>query len=233
MNDTLKHAAIVVTGDERLQTDAEAIETLLVGFGEGDLGKVRNALNMLGKASENQLHVRVTELTQEFHNRLNSVRQQLSSEQITMTTTNIPDAARKLEYVLEATSTATHKLFAMIENLEGYLDRIEKMSGELAVDMERLPIERRSARFQEYAKFKKVWLTEVRVILNAMVMGQEHQDLCGQALAKVQKLVKELESNLTAIIKRFGLDTSGPDVNPDDTKVGQDGVDDILKQLGF
>lgn len=229
-----KTTTILVSDDARLQTDAEAIETLLIGFGEGDLSKVRNALNLLGKASENELHVRVTQLTEEFHTRLSGFRNTLSSDQITMTTTNIPDAAKKLEYVLSATNDATHKLFSMIEVLEGLLNSMEKRSNSLTSEIVNGNEETRKAKVAEYAEFRKEWLSEARAILSEMVIGQEHQDLCGQALSKVLKMVKELETNLIALIKQFGIDAPpNTGLTPDETKVAQDGVDDLLKQLGF
>ena len=69
-----------------------------------------------------------------------------------MHTTNIPDAARKLDYVLHATNEASHKLFLLVEKQETVLNRGDHALQQLenAVGEKGLPPELIAAFSAEY-----------------------------------------------------------------------------------
>ena len=85
--------------------------------------------------------------------------------------------------------------------------------------------------------------------LNDILMAQGFQDITGQVIRRVIKLVEELESNLVDLIRISGgmTETSKKTVKPDlpgpvvpgvddksdDIANSQDDVDDLLSSLGF
>ena len=82
-------------------------------------------------------------------------------------------------------------------------------------------------------------------------MAQDFQDLTGQMIRKVIKLVQEVETKLIEMLTMFGegvsdnsarsppvsgIEAEGPIMNPQtrsDVVNGQDDVDDLLSSLGF
>jgi chemotaxis protein CheZ len=231
-----KKNATVIIGPEIEPGCSEAIEQLLVGFANGNLNQVQDAIRMMvqGRDSD-RLTGKISAMVEDFHRSVRSVSHGFDPASITMHTTNIPDAARKLEYVLHATNEASHKLFLLVEKQEGVLNRGDHalQQLELAVDKQGLPRELLTSFSAEY----KEVTTQAREVLSDIIMTQEFQDLCGQALKKVLKLVQEMEGNLGTLLKCLGVELSAAvaeeSVPAATVKVDQDSADDLLKQFGF
>jgi chemotaxis protein CheZ len=221
----------VVVCSETEHAYAEALEKILIGFGNGDVEQIRSAMNLIGQGPDMlRLQERLGTFVKDFHSTVTNVKSGLDPASITMSSTNIPDAARKLEYVLNATNDATHKLFGIIERQENLISEgdaaLEKLKTELQNGVN--PIEALARYETDY----KRWTGATHQALSEAVMTQEFQDLCGQALKKVLNLVQEMEGNLTALLKHLGIDIHQPK-EPVAEKLEQDNVDDLLKQFGF
>jgi chemotaxis protein CheZ len=91
-------------------------------------------------------------------------------------------------------------------------------------------------------------LSEVKNALNEILMAQEFQDLTGQIINRVIKMVEDVESHLVNLIKvSGGTGVAGsepeekgklegpqvPNLATSETVSGQDDVDDLLSSLGF
>ncbi|HHQ4638597.1 TPA: protein phosphatase CheZ, partial [Aeromonas hydrophila] len=92
---------------------------------------------------------------------------------------------------------------------------------------------------------------KLRQLLTEILMAQDFQDLTGQMIRKVIKLVQEVETKLIEMLTMFGeasaehssrslpvggIEAEGPIMNPEtrsDVVNGQDDVDDLLSSLGF
>jgi chemotaxis protein CheZ len=233
IKDTKEMETGIILAEGELTVYTQAIENLLAGFGYGNLKQVSEALLILGRGPEmEQLNDRVKSMLEEFHKSVWSVKSGLDPSAITMTSTNIPDAAKKLEYVLSATNDATHKLFGLVERQEGALVNVTT-----ALDLLEKEIAEGANPASAVAEFSRSFRTqskEVTEVLSEMVMTQEFQDLCGQALRKVLKLVQEMESNLRVMLKQFGIEIKEHEDVPAESKVtDQENVDDLLKEFGF
>lgn len=221
----------VVVSSETEHAYAEALEKILIGFGNGDLEQIRAAMNSIAQGPDMlRLQERLGAIVRDFHSTVTNVKSGLDPASITMSSTNIPDAARKLEYVLNATNDATHKLFGIIERQENLISEgdaaLEKLKSELQAGVN--PMEA----LAHYESDYKRWTGATHEALSEAVMTQEFQDLCGQALKKVLNLVQEMEGNLTTLLKHLGVDVNQP-TEPAAEKLEQDNVDDLLKQFGF
>jgi chemotaxis protein CheZ len=173
-------------------------------------------------------------MTRDVHARIEALKNSLSASSITMTTTNIPDAVRKLEQVMTMTCEATHKLLGMVSRFEHLLQSesstFEKVYSSL---MKVLPPEHHSI-LRDYAQEHAEYRKDANALLGEMVMSQEFQDLCGQSLAKILKLLREVQTEIAQLMQQFGqqVDSSSTEL-PTAEPLAQDGVDDILKEFGF
>jgi chemotaxis protein CheZ len=230
-----KEQTLVITPEQVIgQRLAQGIEELIAGFGEGDIERVRAALSLLSDSENVPLDSRTCEMTRDLHARICALKNSLCASSITMTTTNIPDAARKLENVMQMTNEATHKLFGMIDQIEQLLTRnseaFETLRAELA---QTLPAEPRRS-LDEYARHHAACHQTAKEVLQEMVIGQEVQDLSGQSLAKILKLVRGVETEISQLVQQFGVRVDpDPPASPETEPVAQDAVDAMLKQLGI
>ena len=225
--------ATTIIEDDKDHLYAEAVEKILVGFGHGNLEEIRSGMNLLGQGPDMaKLQDKLGSLVQEFHSTITNVRLGLDPESISMSSTNIPDAAKKLEYVLNATNDATHQLLSIVERQEQYLNDADQAVVELKKDLANGVAATEA--FQRYETGYQNWSSSFREALSEAVMTQEFQDLCGQALKKVLKLVAGLEGTLSNLLKHLRVEINPATTPPsDETSLKQDSVDDLLKDLGF
>jgi chemotaxis protein CheZ len=237
MNDITQKSApdatTLIVEDDKDHLYAEAVEKILIGFGHGNLDEVRNGMNLLGQGPDMaKLQARLGTMVQEFHTTITNVKLGLDPESISMSSTNIPDAAKKLDYVLSATSESTHRLLGLIERQERYL-----ADSDAAVNSLKEAIANGTPAEEAFKKYEDgylSWSASFKETLSEAVMTQEFQDLCGQALKKVQKLVAGLEGTLSSLLKHLRVEINPSTApTPDETAMAQDSVDDLLKDLGF
>ena len=214
----------------------DAVRELLTGLGTGNTALVEQSMMKLGATRENDLFHKVGNMARSLHNSLTEFKNSLDRDSVTMTTTTIPDAADKLEKVISMTHAAAEKTLSITErqaNLlkEGRLD--------LKALREKLPHateERLIPSIASYLDRHDSRLRELEKMNSEILMAQEFQDLTGQALRKVIKLVTELESNLVSLIQIFGGTSGQPAAEQpaqDETALQQDAVDSVLSSFGF
>ncbi|HIJ60030.1 MAG TPA: hypothetical protein HPP56_05380, partial [Nitrospirae bacterium] len=90
---------------------------------------------------------------------------------------------------------------------------------------------------EESVAFLKDFKNRLEDDLTEIITTQSYQDLTGQTIKKVIKLVGEIEAELVRLITSFGvkIDTKAK-VEEDGLsheKVSQADVDDLLKEFGF
>jgi chemotaxis regulatin CheY-phosphate phosphatase CheZ len=224
---------IMETDNESSVTCVTALEELLMGLAHGDITVVKNAIGRFGQRPEiNRPNEKVPHILQSFHETVSSFRARLDPATLTMTSTNIPDATKKLKEVLSSTNEATHKLFALVERQEALLDKGDAYLSELEASIQQQPA---AALFvKEFANRYRNLNAEARGIATEMVMTQEFQDLCGQSLKKVLILVQGLESQLVSLLTQLKVEVPPPQLGAEPTRLGQqDDVDNLLEDLGF
>ncbi|TNI69655.1 protein phosphatase, partial [Aeromonas salmonicida] len=102
----------------------------------------------------------------------------------------------------------------------------------------------------DFLKSSEADADTLRQLLTEILMAQDFQDLTGQMIRKVIKLVQEVETKLVEMLTMFGdvgaeppkpvprnaIEAEGPIINAehrDDVVNGQDDVDVLLSSLGF
>ena len=215
----------------------KSVADLLEGLGSGDVAKVEYALLELGARQESALFKQIGSMTRILHNSLNEFRRSLDVSAVDQNSTNIPDAANKIESVIQMTFEAANKTIENVEQQGQLLGQCRKQVADIrsqlrsgAFDPKHLLI----ALDQHEAKLAQIEQHNLQVMMN-----QEYQDLSGQALQKVLKLVTQLETSLVEIIKVFGKppqdDAEAPaEAAPQPAaKASQDDVDSLLSSFGF
>lgn len=240
MTDQKKPAPPVEGAEE---DKSEALLDLIHSIGQGDTSKTETSLVRLGASEQSNLFQQIGEMTRSLHSSLRDFQKNLASQSVTMKSTSIPDAASKLEAVIQMTLDATNKTLSSAEELDEMncearkklITLEEKLSGcELPEGLQ--------AELQEFFQYEHERMKRSSALTSTVIMAQEFQDLTGQSLRKVIKLVTELETNLVSLIKVFGMKELDPDelveeqeletVNPD-AALEQDDVDSLLNQFGF
>ncbi len=239
---------------------AEKARELLNHAEAGDHEAVGEVLDELTRLRETELFREVGKLTRELHEALKSFR--TDNRLSELAANDIPDAQDRLNHVIELTENAAHKtLTALEESLES-LSGLGSEGQELAAEWKRFRQRELSAtEFRDLSRRMDAFFQRleaegatVQSKLTDALMAQDYQDLTGQIIRRVMKLVKEVEDGLVSLIsisaperaterrktadKRVAdpSELEGPQVpgHESDTAVqGQDEVDDLLSSLGF
>jgi chemotaxis protein CheZ len=162
------------------------------------------------------------------------LRSELDPASVTMSSTNIPDAIIKLSAVLTDTDTASHRVFDLVDRQGKILRQSEKELSEL----ERLC---RSETLDVgvvlgYIARHRALNNALNSISNEIVTSQEFQDLCGQKVKKVIRLVCDMECYIRALLAQLRVEVPTAKTAAQieaDQDIDQASTDALLKELGF
>ena len=231
---------------ERARTLVAQIEAC----GEAD---AQQLLDEFSSHRETVMFQEIGRLTRELHNTLNSF--QNDARLAALTECDIPDAKERLNYVLSMTDQAARRTLTAVEESVPLNETIGQRASALQQEWERFtrrqmePAEFRalSHRLNEFLTVTKDDTSKIHTRLMDVLMAQEYQDLTGQVIHRVIRLVQDVEDSLVGLIK-FSSNTGtansadgkdaleGPQINPSarsDVVSNQDEVDDLLSSLGF
>lgn len=177
-----------------------------------------------------------------------------------ITNVEIPDASERLRYIIDMTDKAANSTLDAVESCEPIVNSLLATIDNLMPAWDQL-MHGQIDRFEFVNLCHKIdnLIRKTRDIaekvsdqLNKIMMAQDYQDLTGQMIQKVIKLVAEVEDKLVKFLKSCGagaVDTSkniksgtgieaeGPALSKhkDSKQVAQsqDDVDDLLASLGF
>ncbi|MFO0417713.1 MAG: protein phosphatase CheZ [Pseudomonadota bacterium] len=131
---------------------------------------------------------------------LSNIRREFDPAHITMTSTTIPDAISKLTSALTESSKASHNVFDIIDRLTLLSSDLESLVNDFCQKASITPPDQAaiSAFHQEHTRRQR----EVQAIAHEVVIAQSFQDLCGQNITKVLKLIRELDIELRSLFKQ-------------------------------
>jgi chemotaxis protein CheZ len=246
--------------DMKAQMLAKARE-LVASIEADDEDAVSRLIDDLGKNRESDLFVELGKLTRELHDSLNSFR--LDSRISELAEREIPDAKERLNYVVTLTEQAAHRTLNAVEGMLPISEALEQRAGGLGEEWQRFRSRDMSAEeFRSLSRQIEEFLSQVgddaRALhrsLSEVLMAQDFQDLTGQVIRRVIRLVQDVEENLVRLIRitgerfvqaerkdekeqekesnRQGIGPAVPGVDAGGVVSGQDEVDDLLSSLGF
>ncbi|KXC62629.1 protein phosphatase [Pseudomonas aeruginosa] len=255
------------TGDEFESTLKKHARELADCLERGHFQQAVQLIQELSQARDRGLYQEVGKLTRELHNAIVDFQIDPHSPHA-QEMSQIADATDRLSYVVEMTEKAANRTMDLVEQSAPLVNQLGDDSRELHQEWQRFMRREIDADgFRELAKRIEQFLVrsgenagQLSSQLNDILLAQDYQDLTGQVIKRVTKLVTEVESNLVKLVWMAGqvdryagiehdhvsmrhqaaLERSakgeGPQVaaeKREDVVSGQDDVDDLLSSLGF
>ena len=232
--------------DAARQAPADYVETLeaLLDAAKGDDEPLFTALlDDLTAMREHALFQDVGRLTRQLHEALTSF--QLDARVADFASEEFPDARQRLDQVITITEESAHKTMDLAEDMlprtADLTERGHALSAQLsAADVDWSDLKPQLLAFVQHVEEQSASL---RSGLSEVIISQNYQDLAGQEIRKVIRLVAEVEETMINMIrvagksgvlaerKRAGATASLPEGEQRITS--QDEADELLSSLGF
>jgi chemotaxis protein CheZ len=203
---------------DALRTEyGSSIATLAGALAAGDERLFQSELDSLVQRRERTLFSELRKLTGDLQSALD--RFSVDSRLVDLAEKEVPDARQRLDHVLKLTDEAAHRTMDLVEQSGPLAERTAREAGEIVemwkrfrsrkiqVDEFRSMIER----LDVFLEASRVDMDKVRGNLSEVLMAQGYQDLSGQIIRGVMKLVAELE---TALVDLVRLSRTGPHAIP-------------------
>lgn len=230
---------------------------LLAHLEQGEFDLADELLAEVCAPNASELFEKVGQLTRQLHNSLQEFH--LDPRIPDLAAHDIPDARERLNYVIDMTDRAANRTMDAVEASLPIADRlndnIQQMmpnwNALMTRDMNVGQFKSLCHQLDDFIKASESDADKLRQLLTEILMAQDFQDLTGQVIRKVIKLVQEVETKLIQMLTMFGevsteqstrtiaangIEAEGPIINPEartDVVNGQDDVDDLLSSLGF
>jgi len=239
-------------------------EDLLTKIDGGDLGKIVGVVNNINGVRDRTLYDEIGKLTRGLHNAIKDIKtgDELSEE------SGMGQASDKLAYVIEMTDKAANRTMDLAEEgmplnteiFEGAVDLQEQWQKFLRKELKPNEFRDLTKKIDSYLSKTQVNSKKISSKLSDILMAQDFQDLTGQVIQRVTKLVAEVEERLVDLVAMAGevdritgishgesyknepqpeddkkIVAEGPQIDTSLEGVvdGQDDVDDLLSSLGF
>ncbi|MEH6555687.1 protein phosphatase CheZ [Pseudoalteromonas tetraodonis] len=191
------------------QITLEQARQLVVFLENGEQDKANQLILETASQEQSQLFAEVGKLTRQLHEALKSF--ELDTRLTDITTDAIPDAKKRLNYVMEMTENAANKT---MDAVEASLPLAQEIADEIA-DI-KPTWDRLMSREIELGEFKSLCHSidkfmnsshhktdELQMLMTNVLMAQDYQDLTGQVIRRVIELVREVEESLIHLLTAF------------------------------
>ncbi|MFG6415654.1 protein phosphatase CheZ [Roseateles sp. DC23W] len=159
----------------------------------------------------------------------------------------LPDARERLAYVRSMTEQAATKVLNLVEAAQEDAEAVRKKGRELSDALNRLALSSNISQDRAralmklcaaYASDAASFAAREKSLHTEIMMSQDFQDLSGQVINKVTKMLERAEPPLNDLIASLPMaDAAVPEeltgVQTPDKALKQDDVDDLLASLGF
>lgn len=214
-------------------------------------------LDLLVQRRERTLFTELRKLTGDLQSALD--RFSVDSRLVDLAEKEVPDARQRLDHVLKLTDEAAHKTMDLVDQSGPLAARTAREAGEIiemwkkfrARNIEVAEFRSMIERLDVFLEASRRDMDKVRGNLSEVLLAQGYQDLTGQIIRGVMKLVAELETALVNLVRLsrtapgamapaepaenvsrgFGPAVPGIDNGP--SVSGQSDVDSLLAGLGM
>ena len=160
----------------------------------------------------------------------------------------LPDARERLAYVRSMTEQAATKVLTLVEAAQDDAEAVRKKGRELSDALNRLALssnispDRARALMKmcaAYAADAASFAAREKSLHTEIMMSQDFQDLSGQVINKVSKMLERAEPPLKDLVASLPRPAAAAvseelgGVQTPDKALKQDDVDDLLASLGF
>jgi chemotaxis protein CheZ len=232
-----------------------SIATLAGALASGDEQLFLSELDTLVQRRELALFGELRKLTHDLQSALERFR--VDSRLVDLAEKEVPDARHRLDHVLKLTDEAAHKTMDLVEQSCPLAERTSREAGEIVQLWRRFrsrsiaiaDFRNMLTRMDAFLEAASTDMDKVRVNLSEVLLAQGYQDLTGQIIRGVMKLVAELEVALGDLVMlskkgphatasvsdetRRGFGPVVPGVTKGPVVSGQQDVDALLSGLGM
>ncbi|MCX8167259.1 MAG: protein phosphatase CheZ, partial [Candidatus Micrarchaeota archaeon] len=160
-------------------------------------------------------------VARKLHDSLKSFREALDPRLKEIATEQMPRAVDQLQMVIDKTEEAANKTMGIVEK---YILKMDDLANHI----------REIQGPESSVKYLKEFKNSLEDDLTEILTIQSFQDLTGQTIKKVIKLVGDLEIELVKLITNFGVKLDEkPAIINESNKVSQDDIDNLLSEFGF
>ena len=218
----------MTSGIEALRKDyGSSIATLAGALAAGDEHLFLSELDLLVHKRERTLFSELRKLTGDLQSALD--RFSVDSRLVDLAEKEVPDARARLDHVLKMTDEAAHRTMDLVEQCGPLADRTAKSAGDIngmwtKFRARKIELEEFRTMIQKMDAFlaaSRTDMDKVRGNLTEVLMAQGYQDLSGQIIRGVMKLVSELE---TALVDLVRLSRTGPGALTIERPAASDGM---------
>ncbi len=233
------------------------VDALADALAAGDEALFLAELDTLVQRREAELFGELRKLTTDLQSALERFR--IDSRLVDLAEKEVPNAKHRLDHVLKLTDEAAHRTMDLVEQSGPLAERTAKQAGTIIESWRRFRTrEIQVGEFQhlvlsmdEFLDAARHDMDQVRGNLAEVMMTQGYQDLSGQIIRGVMKLVGELETALVELVRlsksagaagakrplseetRRGFGPVVPGINNGPAVSGQQDVDSLLAGLGM
>lgn len=236
----------------------EQARALVAYLEAGDIQGADSIIDCFVKSRDDEMFREVGRLTRQVHETINDLDGDTRLNSIMRN--EMPEARHNLDHVIRLTEDAAHKTLSAIERSVPLLESISHRTGSLKQILEqqvgKIPGENGNAVIEvevnNYLDSVSDDLKSINQDMNVVLLAQSYQDISGQIIQRVNKMVQDVEHSLVGILKSNSHYVSGketasdnttndaggygpavPGMNNGDVMQNQDEVDDLLSNLGF
>ncbi len=191
--------------------------SLLAQLQANDNEGANQTIYQLCKMRESTLFQEIGKLTRDLHDTLNSFSHDKNFEK--MAQESLPDAKKRLDYVVELTEESAHKTITVVEDSLEIVNDLEKRSTALqqAVEAERNSDGELPEKITSYLTKTITDTAKINASLIEVLMAQSYQDVTGQVIQRVIKLVQDIENSLVSMIRTCSINSEGNDIKDADS----------------
>jgi chemotaxis protein CheZ len=243
----------MTTGTPSLHDEFGAtVAALADALAAGDEALFFAELDALLQRRERMLFLDLRKLTGDLQSALQRFR--VDSRLADLAQKDVPDAKLRLDHVLRLTDEAAHRTLDLVEQSGPLAERTARSAAGLVEPWQRFrdrkiaveDFHRMVRGMDEFLQATRSDMEKVRENLSQVLLAQGYQDLSGQIIRGVMKLVTELEIALADLVRlsrasrsrpvseetRRGFGPPIPGIDSGPSVSGQQDVDALLSGLG-
>ena len=183
---------------------------LIESLQQGRFDEATQMFNELNQARNHGLYLEVGKLTRELHNAI--VKLEMDTCATGGDPSPITDATDRLSYVVEMTEKAANRTMDLVEESAPLVNYVSYEAQSLTADWQRfMRREMNADQFRDLVKRIDQYLQrsmndggQLSQNLSEIMLAQDFQDLTGQVIKRVTRLITELESNLLNLVLMAG-----------------------------
>jgi chemotaxis protein CheZ len=228
-----------------------ALREMTAALEAGDEALFEQRLAQLLRRREEGLFVNLARITRELHSTVHEMR--FDSQLAQFAGTEMPDACLRLDYVVQLTENAAHRTLDLVDKSRVLARKVAAAGSDLADAREHakryvkspLAVTTLVDDLKQVQDSIQSCASELSENLSQLSQTQEYQDLTGQVIKRVIKLVRDVESALLALLRATGASATvtpmtvppgglqGPAVPGAVAGSSQQDADALLASLGF